>query len=158
MNQYANFKAGAIFMKQKETSVNIQLKTTIQDDEQIETIENKYKGRYLNKGSTDVLLYDEKTEENEIIKNFITIQPDRVNIRRSGAITMNQQFITKQITECYFDHPHGRIHMETFTNDINLNPIKENVGKLTISYTVKLNGQEKRQHELTLVYGKGQME
>lgn len=154
----ANFKAGAIFMKQKETLVDIQLKTTIRDDEQKETIENKYKGRYFNKGTTDVLLYEEKTEDNETIKNFVTIQPDRVNIKRSGAITMNQQFVSKQITECYFSHPHGRIHMETFTNEINLHPPKESVGEVSIAYTVKLNGQEKRQHELTLAYRKEQME
>ncbi|PAV31394.1 hypothetical protein CIL05_01695 [Virgibacillus profundi] len=134
-------------------SVAIELRTTIDDNGQMEYNTIKQSGDFYKKNHLDVLTYEEKMEDNSTIKNLITIQTDRVSIKRSGNVTMNQKFRKNHTTENVFQHPHGNIHMETYTNSISYQSMNENdQGKLTISYTVKLNGQEERKHELVLTY------
>lgn len=146
-------------MEQEQSQVTIQLSTVIMDDGEKESISNTYEGRFLSRGSVDVLMYEERTEENEVIKNLMTIHPEKVNIKRSGAITMNQQFLLDRLTESFFEHPHGRIHMETATTSLKYRSLtKEAIGKLVVLYKVKLNGQEQRNHQLVLTYKREEKE
>ncbi|OZU88476.1 hypothetical protein CIL03_12585 [Virgibacillus indicus] len=134
-------------------SVTIELRTTIDDNGQMEYNTIKQQGNFYKRNELDVLTYEEKVDGQGAIKNLITIQPDRVSIKRSGNVTMNQKFRSNHTTENVFQHPHGNIHMETFTNSIRYKIADHNVeGELNIFYTVKLNGQEERKHELVLTY------
>ena len=136
-----------------EKEVYIELHMTIDDDGQMEYNTIKSTGIYYQKGNLDVLRFEEAAEDDTQVNNFITIQQNKVNIKRSGHMTMNQQFRTEQITENVLKHPYGTMHMETDTKTITYQPLtdKDN-GSLVMSYTVKINGQEKRKHELTLTY------
>lgn len=134
-------------------SVAIELRTTIDDNGQMEYNTIKQRGNFYKRNELDVLTYEEKVDGEAPVKNLVTIQPERVSIKRSGNVTMNQKFRTNQTTENVFQHPHGNIHMETYTNSISYKRADQNQeGKLTIFYTVKLNGQEERKHELVLTY------
>lgn len=134
-------------------NVFIELHTTIDDDGQMEYNTIKNAGTFYQKGALDVLTFEEVTEDHSKVKNLITIQNDKVSIKRSGNVTMNQQFRANQITENVFKHPHGNINMETNTQSITYKSMNDfDKGKLSISYTVKLNGQEERKHELVLTY------
>nr|WP_205138071.1 DUF1934 domain-containing protein [Virgibacillus halotolerans] len=136
-----------------EKKVFIELHTIIDDDGQMEYNTIKSTGIYYQKGNIDVLRFEETSEDNAPVKNFITIQPDKVNIKRNGHIVMNQQFRMRQTTENVFRHPYGTMHMETTTNKITYQPLTEqDNGSLVMSYNVKINGQEERQHKLTLTY------
>lgn len=140
-------------MKQNGEQVMIQLHTSIDDDGNIENNHVKLTGQFFNRNDIDVLIYEEELEEGVKIKNLVTIQAERVNIKRSGMITMNQQFLVDQITETHYEHPHGTFHMETFTHSITYESIKvSEQGRLVIDYTVKLNGMEERKHILELTY------
>lgn len=134
-------------------SVFIELRTTIDDDGQMEYNTMKNPGTFYRKGDLDVLTFEEVLEDHSKVKNLITIQKDKISIKRSGNVTMNQQFHTNRITENVFKHPHGNINMETNTQAITYESMNDfDKGKLAISYTVKLNGQEERKHELVLTY------
>ncbi len=140
-------------MKQSGKQVMIQLHTRIDDQGDIENNHVKQTGQFFNRNNIDVLIYEEELEEGAIIKSLVTIQKDKVNIKRSGIITMNQQFLVDQITETHYEHPHGNFHMETFTNAITYESIKtDDQGRLMIDYTVKLNGMDERKHLLELTY------
>jgi|SRR5690625_42745 len=144
---------GAFVMKQREKQVLIELQTRIDDQGDTEKNYVKQTGRFYNRNNMDVLIYEEELEDGAIIKNLVTIQSDKVNIKRSGIITMNQQFIVDQITETHYEHPHGTFHMETFTDSVTYESLETNdQGRLTIDYTVKLNGLNKRKHLLELTY------
>lgn len=135
--------------------ITIHMHTTIDDNGQMEYSTLKQHGVYHRKNNFDVVTFDEQTEENGLIKNMITIQQYKVNIKRSGTVAMNQQFITNRTTENVFNHPYGTIHMETNTKSIVYQPLEaDKTGRLTIKYTVKLNGQEERVHKLELVFDK----
>lgn len=140
-------------MNDTKKQVTIKLKTLISDQGQIETVKTEQRGTLLRHGRRDILLYDEVTEEGLKIGNFITLQEDKVTIKRSGSISMYQQFVVNQIDETMYEHPHGTIHLETFTQRLRYDsPSNQYNGKLEIDYTVSLNGQEERQHKLVLTY------
>ncbi|MFD1036893.1 DUF1934 domain-containing protein [Virgibacillus byunsanensis] len=135
-------------MKSQQANVQIELKTAIEDDGQLEHSTIKQSGNFYHKNNIDVLTFKEDME-GLIIRNMITIQKDKVSIKRTGSISMNQQFRVNQLTENVYQHPHGNIHMETFTKDMEYLPDN---GLLTVNYIVKLNGQEERKHQLVLSF------
>ncbi|WP_099159364.1 DUF1934 domain-containing protein [Virgibacillus ndiopensis] len=138
-------------MDLQQTPVAIELHMSIRDDGQIERTTTNATGTIYKKNNFDVLTFNEQLEDNVIIKNLYTIQAEKVSVKRSGAISMHQQFHQNQITENVYKHPHGNFHMETFTDQINYEAFDQtNSGKLSITYTVKLNGQAEREHELIL--------
>jgi uncharacterized beta-barrel protein YwiB (DUF1934 family) len=134
-----------------EKQVRIHLHTVIEDNGLIETNTSEQLGKFYRKDTMDVITFEEKTEEGFTIKSLITIQPEKVNIKRSGIVSMNQQFLKEKITENVYTHPHGNIHMENFTKSIDYQAFEgKNEGFLKIDYTVKLNGQDKRNHMIML--------
>lgn len=136
-----------------EKQVRIQLQMEIEDDGLIEKSTSSQVGKYYQKGNVDVLTFEEKTEDNQSIKSLITIYPEKVNIKRTGYVTMNQQFRSESVTENVYKHPHGHIHMETYTKSIRYQALEgKEEGQLHIHYTVKLNGQDERNHSLRLNY------
>lgn len=146
-------EAGENTMGPTNKQVRIELHTTIDDNGQMEYNTIRQIGSFYKKKQMDVLTFEEKTEDNTTIRNFITIQPDKVTIKRSGDVVMNQQFRIESTTENVFRHPYGTMHMETFTETITHQSLEQKQpGHLKMAYTVKLNGEEKRRHLLTLTY------
>jgi uncharacterized beta-barrel protein YwiB (DUF1934 family) len=114
-------------------------------------------GQLLTKEMTTILTFSEYNENNEQINSFITIKPDSVSVKRSGAVSMHQKFIQKQITENVYRHEFGTIHMETATDQITYQqPEEQKQGKLFIRYTTSLNGDKPRKHRLTIIMNKQQ--
>jgi uncharacterized beta-barrel protein YwiB (DUF1934 family) len=140
-------------MKVLHKDVQIILCTTIVDQGETEENELIHTGRFYRNHTFDVLQFDEELEENVTVRNMITLQKEKVTIKRSGAVSMNQKFQVNNITENVYHHPHGTIHMETFTGHMHYQPLDDiRDGHLEISYYVKLNGQENRKQDLTLIF------
>jgi len=136
-----------------QKNVKVELRTIIDDRGQMEYNKQKQQGTFYQKNQLHVLTFDEKTEDQSIIKNFITIQKQKVTIKRSGPISMNQQFKRKQVTENVYRHSLGLIRMETFTDQLIYKAYEEQTGgELTIVYRQKMNGQEERKHKLELTF------
>lgn len=114
-----------------------------------EVTEHVYDASYASNGSVDVLIYEEDLQELGNVRNFITIQPDKVNMKRSGGIVMNQQFLAGKRTESVYHHPFGSIHLEITTKDIR-------IGKRSVDvfYDSVMNGTEKQSHHLQFRYMK----
>ena len=140
-------------MVQPKKQVFIQLKTVINDTGEIEKNEVKFSGVFSQKGSLDVLTYKENLEDQGEVSTLITIQPDKVSIKRTGIVSMHQQFRIGRVTENVYQHPHGNIHMETLTDKASYTPLeKGESGNLQLGYTTKLNGQNERKHTLDLAF------
>lgn len=132
-------------------SIDIELSTIIDDGDSEEINQVTATGEMISNQGIDMIIYEENLVEEGKVKNTITIQPNKVSVKRHGIVKMNQIFREGEKSENMYQHPHGRIHMETYTHTIAYNPIsKENPGKLSIDYQVSLNGQDPRQHKLTL--------
>lgn len=139
----------------KKSPVSIKMTMEIMDlgNKEVTVVEEK--GQLLEKEDTTVLKFSETNENNEQTDSFITIQPDKVSVKRSGAVSMLQKFQKKQVTENVYRHQFGTMHMETQTDQILYQPPsnKKN-GKLFISYQTSLNGETPRRHRLTILVKK----
>lgn len=138
-------------MSLQRRPVRIQLDTLIRDEHVMDRITNSFKGTCIENKGMQVLTYREKLEDGHYVDTFMTITDEKVNVKRTGAISMNQAFVENQPTECMYTHPHGTMHMETFTKEHTHERTKTG-GKILLIYNVKLNGQEERHHELELTY------
>ncbi|WP_077623485.1 DUF1934 domain-containing protein [Sediminibacillus massiliensis] len=142
-------------MAPNKTPVRIKLTTEIHDLGKKDVTVVEEEGNFYQKGTTSVLMFTERNEEQEDVQSLITINPDKVSVKRTGPVDMHQTFKKKQITENVYRHAYGSIHMETHTDQITYQrPDERNYGKLFISYTTKLNGEGKRRHRLTLQFKK----
>ncbi|MDY0394265.1 DUF1934 domain-containing protein [Virgibacillus halophilus] len=134
-------------------NVIVSLQTIIDDNGQMEHHATTQQGAFTRKGQLDVLIFDEQIDkELPPVRNLMTIQKNKVNVKRTGSVNMNQQFVLGKNTENVYTHPHGSLHMQTYTRKIDYNLQSAGNGELTIEYSVKLNGQEERGHQLKLQF------
>lgn len=140
-------------MKLVKKDIAIELRTVIDDQGEKELSIIKQVGIYVKKENIEVISFIEKTNEFGDVENLITIRPNKINIKRSGKVSMNQQFIKGKETECLYRHPYGAFLLEIMTKSITHQSLADDQeGKVIIQYDVKVNEEESRNHHLTLTY------
>lgn len=133
----------------------INLQSIIDDGGEKERHSIEQVGYFHNRNELDVITFIEETNDGETIHHLLSIYPNKVNIKRSGAIQMNQVFEINEATEGMMRLPHGNILMETYTQVIDYKSILTHKrGELHIVYEIKMNGQPARNHQLQLIYNK----
>lgn len=100
----------------------------------------------------EVISFVEKTNDFGNVDTLITIKSDKVNIKRSGKLSMNKQLMEGKKTECLYRHPYGSFLLEIRTKSIKHDPIRDGEGKVVIQYDMMMNREESRYHHLTLTY------
>ena len=140
-------------MGQGQKEVQIELHTEIEDEGQKETVTESHQGNYYMKDGKAVLLYTDKQNEVGEIKNFITVQPDKMSVKRSGAVSMQQIFVEDRQTECAYQHPYGRFLMEINTKklEVDLMADTDKYGKVRIEYDMLFQGSN-RHYTLTMEF------
>lgn len=136
-------------MMTEQKQVNIYLHTEIDDDGDKETVSERHTGTYFKKGDKAVLLYTDQQNEIGEIKNLITIQPEKLSVKRSGAISMQQIFLVGKQTECMYQHPYGRFLMEIKTTALDMTAVTEKSGKIVVEYDMLFQGTN-RHYKLTM--------
>ena len=140
-------------MKLVRKNISIELRTVIEDQGEKELSIIKQTGTYVKKENIEVISFIEKANELGNVENLITIRPNKINIKRSGKVEMNQQFIQGKQTECLYRHPYGSFLLEITTKSITHQSLADDKeGKVIIQYDVKLDKEESRHHHLTLTY------
>jgi len=134
-----------------QKNIAIEIRTVIDDNGEKELTISKQKGKYTRKGQTEVISFIEKVKDFGEVDSLLTIKPNKINLKRSGTITMNQQFVEGKTSECLYRHPYGAFHMEILTHSIERSADNDDK-KIIIKYDLKLNGEETRNHHLTLTY------
>ncbi|HLR64323.1 MAG TPA: DUF1934 domain-containing protein [Pseudogracilibacillus sp.] len=134
----------------KKQKVNIRIESVIDGELTVE----EAKADLRQGDQMDVLIYEHEMDQVGLVRNFITIQNHKVNIKRTGQIIMNQQFLLDRITETAYQHPYGNFHIELSTNDIqsSLFDDAKQRGEVMIDYHSQVNGTEKQKHRVTIVY------
>src|SRR5690625_7275339 len=103
-------------MNVKRKNVNVELRTVIEDDGDKELVIVKQKGKYYKRNNLEVLTYTEEMDEGEDVENMISIHPDKIKIKRSGAISMIHIFIKGRVNDSLYLHLHCNIHMYIITD------------------------------------------
>lgn len=142
---------GGFFMQLGKKRVKIKLVTDIDDGFDKQQTAVKASGDIFQTKRQTVIRFTEQIEEQPDVTTMVTIKPARVTIKRSGGVEMNQQFRTDQVTETIYRHQFGSMRMETTTHDVDYKPLTDkNTAELKLNYTTILNGEEEREHKLSL--------
>lgn len=142
-------------MSEKKERVIVYLHSTIEDEEERESHKITAKGELFQRKGMDVLRFSEESEEEGRVDHLITIYPNRVNVNRKGALQTNQQFILHKTTENKIELPQGNIHLEISTKELSHQwKSADQKGELILHYEALLNGEIKRNHQLTVSYYK----
>jgi len=137
----------------EEKIVEIELRTVIDRNGEKEMSIVKQTGEYMRKRSIEIITFTEKRADIGNIRNYITIQDHKVTIKRSGAISMNQQFEVGKRSESLYRHPYGSLHFNIKTQSLDIHRKEEkNPGEIVITYDAIINGIEEQHHHLTLTY------
>lgn len=137
----------------EEKIIKVELRTVIDRDGDKEMSIVKQKGEYMRKASIEIITFTENHEDIGEVRNYITVQEDKVTIKRSGAVTMNQQFKEGERDECLYRHPHGSLHLDTLTKTLTKRRLAGDApGEVIIVYDTIVNGIESQAHHLTLTY------
>ena len=99
-----------VIMKNYQKNILIELRTVIDDEGDKELSIIKQKGKYYRKNDLEVITFIDEMTDVGRIDHFITIRAKKVNIKRTGNITMNQQFIPGRKTDSLYRHPYGSIY------------------------------------------------
>ncbi|UOQ94992.1 DUF1934 domain-containing protein [Halobacillus shinanisalinarum] len=135
------------------TDVKLKLITEIRDVDRKEEMTLSEPGKFYTRDETEVLTFTEHPEEGEPVNTMVTIKPDHISIKRTGAVDMRQVFQRKRETENIYRHTYGDFHMRTWTDQIEYRSLTEaSQGRLFISYQMTLNDDVTQRHRLTLIF------
>ncbi|SEO22703.1 Uncharacterized beta-barrel protein YwiB, DUF1934 family [Amphibacillus marinus] len=138
-------------MQVTKNSVKITLHTEIADQNDQQVTDVKAIADLFERDQQTILTFKEQIADQPDVRTMITITNQRVTIKRSGGVEMNQQFKVNQTTETVYRHAYGAIRIETATESVQYTPLSTtNVGRLKINYTTKLDGEALRNHKLAL--------
>jgi len=100
-------------------------------------------GKYYQKEGRHILVYEEMLEGcDEPIRNFVTITPDHVKIRKSGIVCSEMEFRTGETRTAFYSTPFGELEMSAETSSVTLKEREEEL-LADIRYTMTINGIQK---------------
>lgn len=107
----------------------------IDEEEVIEVITS---GNYYFKNGKHYVLYEERDEQQGVTKNRIKIEPNRVEMKKTGAITTNMVFEDGKENITYYNTGFGTLLVQTKTNSIEVLE-RENFIYVKILYSMDVN-------------------
>lgn len=133
--------------------IEVELRTVIDRNGEKEMSIIKQTGEYVRKNDIEIITFVENRDDIGNVRNYITIQNNKVTIRRSGAISMSHQFEVGKKSESLYRHPYGSLHFMITTKSLKCTQLKRGKkGEIIIIYDALINGIEDQEHHLTLTY------
>lgn len=122
----------------KEVMVTISgLQMSEEDDDSVEIV---HIGEYYERNESRYILFEELYEGLAIpIKNVIKIRQNRLEMRKSGPVTVNMVFEEGKSQSGTYAVPYGSFLIEVFTTSIHLKESEDRL-EATASYTLEING------------------
>ena len=101
-------------------------------------IEMMTTGAYYLRNGKHYILYDELSEDNEIVKNVIKIGPKSVELTRKGGQSSHMVFEEGKENLSYYDTPFGSLLMGVNTSNIDWIEEEEQM-HLKVDYDLSMN-------------------
>ena len=120
--------------------------------EQEEPVTLVTEGSYIYKNGVHYIFYSERTEEGAIIKNRLTISPDSVELRKTGAGSFNSVLVfdTQHNKNCIYQSPAGPMELVSDTKKIRVLHGDAHF-KLQLKYSLIMNGMLVSDYDLTVL-------
>ena len=104
---------------------------------------------YYEKGHRRFLFYSEYTEDHQIIKNRLTIDPDYVELKKTGAGSSLLTFRKGRLEHCWYQSPVGPMELISDTRHIDVKCDEDNL-TLYLVYSLIMNGSLMSDYKLTV--------
>lgn len=133
--------------------VAVELRTVIERDDDREMSIMKQTGQYMTKNAVEIIKFTEEREDIGAIDYVLIITPDKVTIRRSGALKQVQVFAVGKRHVSLYRHPFGAFEMEIETKRLVHKPLTtSSQGEVFIQYTSLINNVARQDHLITFTY------
>lgn len=120
----------------KEVIINISgLQLEVDTEEPIELMTT---GDYYLKNGKHYIMYDELTDDSQVVKNRLKISPKIVEVTKRGASSSHMVFERGKENLTYYDTPFGSLLLGINTSKIDLEE-KEDSMALHIDYGLSIN-------------------
>lgn len=104
---------------------------------------------YFHRAGKHYIFYEERTEEGHIIKNRLTIDPDRVELKKSGAGESLLRFRFGHSQPCRYHSPAGPLELMSDTKRIDFHRDKKGI-RLHLDYSFYAAGMLMSEYRLTV--------
>lgn len=140
--------------------VQLLVKTTIRNGQEIENIEQNVEATLYDKGHFFYVQYEDKLSEHLApVKTTLKIAANEMKIIRHGLVKMNQRFIENETTTGSYLSPYGNFQMMTDTTHYKREWIKQKVtGQIQLTYSLQLNGNDVGVYTLEIEIGRNKNE
>ena len=95
-------------------------------------------GVYYLRNGKHYILYDELSEDNEVVKNVLKIGPNSVELTRKGVQSSHMIFEEGKENLSYYDTPFGSLLMGVNTSNIDWKEAEEEM-RLQVDYDLSVN-------------------
>ena len=120
----------------KEEIINISgLQLDVSSEEPIELMTT---GAYYLKNGKHYIMYDELTDDSQIVKNRLKISPKVVEVTKKGASSSHMVFERGKENLTYYDTPFGSLLLGINTSKIDLQETEDSMA-LHIDYGLSIN-------------------
>lgn len=120
----------------KEVIINISgLQLDVSSEEPIELMTT---GAYYLKNGKHYIVYDELTDDSQIVKNRLKISPKVVEVTKKGASSSHMVFERGKENLTYYDTPFGSLLLGINTSKIDLQETEDSMA-LHIDYGLSIN-------------------
>lgn len=120
----------------KEVIINISgLQLDVSSEEPIELMTT---GAYYLKNGKHYIVYDELTDDSQIVKNRLKISPKVVEVTKKGASSSHMVFERGKENLTYYDTPFGSLLLGINTSKIDLQETEDSMD-LHIDYGLSIN-------------------
>jgi uncharacterized beta-barrel protein YwiB (DUF1934 family) len=132
--------------------VNINIKTTIFQDNRKEIIVTKATGRFYLKEQASYLQYEEESEEGSI-RTIVKLAEEEVLILRSGAVKMRMPLILNKEVKGSYELPFGQFETAAIAKKIeHFYDMESGAGYINLRYDFSLQGSHAGTYDLEISF------
>lgn len=119
-------------------------------EKQVMKTENK--GRLSERGGVLYVLYKEKTEEGEVVKNLLKIEKEllRASLKKSGAVSWKMVFEQGKYEKSEYQTPYGTLEIGAETKEVKAEKEEEKTS-LQLVYTLFIQGEKQADCRLEIM-------
>lgn len=119
-------------------------------EKQVMKTENK--GRLSERGGVLYVLYEEKTEEGEVVKNLLKIEKEllRASLKKSGAVSWKMVFEQGKYEKSEYQTPYGTLEIGAETKEVKAEKEEEKTS-LQLVYTLFIQGEKQADCRLEIM-------
>ena len=129
-------------MTKTTQNIMVNIRGSQADEYDDSTMELYTEGMLTHDGGKYIIEYDESEISGmENTRTSLTVEGDRVQLRRTGAVETEFVFLKSRVFEAAYETPFGMMQMSVLPTQI-LSELSEEKGKIDLEYVIRIGDQQ----------------